>query len=115
METADEVAPESGSQADVLQMEDYLKKVCPVLLDADNAAFESSLKATDATQKLKKFISDIKSPILLVQKRVSDDEAAPGTLHKLLAFFAYAQQEAVISSFLILRSMHWIKQYLLLS
>jgi len=84
-DTSAEVVP--ASQVEVLQLEDYLKKVCPVLLDGDSTAFESVLKSAETTQKLRKFISDTKIPLLLVQKRVEvaeEEGVAAGTLYQSL-------------------------------
>lgn len=57
---------------DVGQLEEYLQKICPVMLDAEAGPFESALKTPQTQEKLKKFVSDSKVPALLVRKRVSE-------------------------------------------
>lgn len=63
----------SGSSIDLGQIEEYLQKICPVLLDAEPAQFETALKSPAAQEKLKKFVNDAKLPALLVRKRVTEN------------------------------------------
>ncbi|EGC38132.1 cytoplasmic dynein heavy chain [Dictyostelium purpureum] len=55
----------------------YLLKICPTLLDGDSNTFQNNLIhqiPPENMNKLKKFISDSKIPVLLIQKTVSSDE-----------------------------------------
>lgn len=63
----------ASSSLDLGQIEDYLNKVCPVLLDAEPASFDSALKSPAAQERLKKFVSDAKVPTLLVRKKISEN------------------------------------------
>jgi hypothetical protein len=64
---------------DLGQIEDYLQKICPVLLDAEAAPFEAALKTPATQEKLKKFVNDQKIPALLVRKRITESaEEDPG-------------------------------------
>lgn len=60
----------SSSSLDLGQIEEYLLKVCPALLDAEPAAFEAAIKSAVTQERLKKFVSDSKVPTLLVRKKV---------------------------------------------
>lgn len=75
METEDGTSgPEvTGSSIDLGQLDDYLVRICPVLLDAESAPFEAALKSPAAQDKLKKFVSDTKIPALLVRKRITEN------------------------------------------
>jgi hypothetical protein len=51
---------------------DYLFKISPLLLDCsddESKALESFLQQTDTLFTLKKFIEDVKSPVLFVEKK----------------------------------------------
>jgi hypothetical protein len=74
MESSEDGTPEVASPSiDLGQIEEYLQKICPVLLDSESAQFEAALKTSVTQEKLKKFISDSKIPALLVRKRVFEN------------------------------------------
>jgi hypothetical protein len=55
---------------DIALVQDYLKILCPVLLDSKPELFVKFLNAPNTLKILEKFISDTKSPVLFVQKRI---------------------------------------------
>ncbi|KAF2072162.1 hypothetical protein CYY_006521 [Polysphondylium violaceum] len=57
----------------------YLNKVCPTLLDGDISTFESCISNPINQMKLKKFITDPKIPVLLIQKSVSNEDNTTAT------------------------------------
>ncbi len=90
-ETTQEASNASPTM-DLGQLEDYLLKICPLLLDAETASFEAALKAPATQDKLKKFASDSKVPALLVRKRISEsaDEETTGGIYLPIHFlFVY--------------------------
>jgi hypothetical protein len=64
--------PSPLSLLDVGVLEKYIIKACGVLLDlegdAELAAFEKAVKDGETNTTLKKFISNAKSPVLVIQK-----------------------------------------------
>ncbi len=77
--TTDEVEVETPqpsqpvSLMDVNLLTDYLIKVCPLLMDAEQhkELFAKTLKSSECTTTLSKFISDGKTPGLVVQKTLT--------------------------------------------
>eukprot|EP01133_Synstelium_polycarpum_P001082 gene1082-1226_t len=57
----------------------YLAKICPPLLDGDAAVLQAHLSSSDAQSKLRKFVSDSKIPVLLIQKHLQEDESIKET------------------------------------
>jgi len=72
-EDTQSVALPSTSLLQIANLEKFLSKVCPVLLDADQedstAAFIKALKQNETQSTLKKFISDPNTPALLIQRQ----------------------------------------------
>ncbi|GAM24388.1 hypothetical protein SAMD00019534_075630 [Acytostelium subglobosum LB1] len=54
----------------------YLCKIVPPLLDGDATTFQTQLTAPEALNKLRKFITDSKQPVFLIQKHSQDDESS---------------------------------------
>eukprot|EP01113_Clastostelium_recurvatum_P011812 TRINITY_DN1605_c0_g1_i1.p1 TRINITY_DN1605_c0_g1~~TRINITY_DN1605_c0_g1_i1.p1 ORF type:complete len:4689 (+),score=1530.43 TRINITY_DN1605_c0_g1_i1:285-14351(+) len=58
----------------------YLVKVCPFVLDMEEDAFSASLSNPDTAAKLKRFCTEAKTPVLVVQKiseATNEDDKAP--------------------------------------
>lgn len=68
--------PEHGNLLPLAALEEFLRKVCPPILDftsvEDSELFLKQLKEVQTTTILKRFISDSNSPVLLVQKKISE-------------------------------------------
>ncbi|EFA77050.1 cytoplasmic dynein heavy chain [Heterostelium album PN500] len=62
----------------------YLCKIVPPLVDGDVSVFQSQLNNQESMTKLRKFISDSKLPVFLIQKHIqdSDDTAAVAAQQK---------------------------------
>lgn len=67
-------AVEAVSLLEVGSLTNYLKRVCPALLDVDSAVFDPIVGSPATQEKLRTFISDLKTPVLVVQKEDVDNE-----------------------------------------
>jgi hypothetical protein len=92
MAETEDGTPEVAASIDLGQIEDYLQKICPVLLDADPAPFEAAIKTPAAQEKLKKFVNDPKIPALLVRKKITEnaEEDAGGGICLSAKYFTHA-------------------------
>lgn len=63
---------------DIKLLQDYIKAVCPVLLDAKPDAFQKVLFTADTQKVIEKFVADSKIPVLFIQKRIETTEADNG-------------------------------------
>lgn len=74
----DSTSQEVAASMELGPLEEYLSRLCPVMLDTEPAAFETALKAPQTQDKLKKFINDTKLPALLVRKRIVEGDEDTG-------------------------------------
>lgn len=63
---------------DIKLLQDYIKAVCPVLLDGKPDAFQKVLFTAETQKVIEKFVADSKIPVLFIQKRIETTEADNG-------------------------------------
>lgn len=73
---------------DIKLLQEYIKAVCPVLLDAKPDAFQKVLFAPETQKVIEKFVADSKIPVLFIQKRIETTEADNGMARRFFFNFS---------------------------
>lgn len=74
---------------DIKLLQEYIKAVCPVLLDAKPDAFQKVLFAPETQRVIEKFVADSKIPVLFIQKRIETTEADNGMAEDFFLILVY--------------------------
>jgi hypothetical protein len=74
---------------DIKLLQEYIKAVCPVLLDAKPDAFQKVLVAPETQRVIEKFVADSKIPVLFIQKRIETTEADNGMAEDFFLILVY--------------------------